>query len=638
MKPSSTNIPTAHKWITVLAILAAVVAGLASRRGDFWFLPALAVAGGIAAQWVWHRKWSTDRVELAERHDEMIERAHMFSWEVENHSGIILSMTGNVEGTLGYTADELVGQHVSVVIDIARERKILRDDLAKAVEAERHSIVTAIHRDGTRLILREVRLASRQQGVVRGVSFDITELAEATEALRYQAQHDALTGLANRTVLEETITDALDAEPVQTALFMADLDRFKEVNDTLGHPTGDRLLQVLADRLTNGLDDLDVVARLGGDEFAFVAVAPGDRDEVERIAVRIHDLITTTAEVDGLQLAMGCSIGVAVSPDHGDSYTELLKRADIATYQAKRTGGGFVVFEAARDELSVQRLRLTSEIDAALKTEQFRLYFQPQVDLVTGAIVGVEGLARWRHPELGLLLPEEFFPSIEVSADSKRFNTEMLRQGIAFVADAQSSGHTVQVAMNLSAMSLHDRELPDTIRALLDHHRVPAANLTIEVVESDLIDERDMRVFGELSKLGVQLSIDDFGTGHSNFTRLRALDVDAIKIDQAFVQGVGMEAEDMAIVLTTLQLAELLGLNVVAEGVETIDQLEHLQRMGCHTAQGFLWSEAVHRDDMLALLDADTTFDVGETQGADPGHTQPVEVHVSILDQRATAG
>ena len=598
--------------LTLVSLVCLSVVG--SVRGvEHWHLVVATFAVTMGAHWAWFREWRAERSEVDRRHDEMVDRARMFSWEIDNTTGEIASLAGNTEAVLGWKPEELIGRHISAIADVNGARTVISDEAGDVPgSTEVHSVVTATHRDGSKVVLREVRLRTKRREIVRGVSVDMTELAEATEALRHQAEHDALTGLANRTVVEKVVSTALrerSDEPV--TLIHADLDRFKEVNDTLGHPAGDRLLRVLAKRLVNGLPELDVVARMGGDEFAFVAVGVHGSDAID-LAERIHGLATDPIEVDGLQLAVACSVGAAWSPAHGDTYEELLKRADIATYQAKRAGVGVVAFESAPDDLSVRRLQLISETSGALDRGEFELHFQPQVDIRTGAIVGVEGLARWRHPEYGLLSPGGFFHAIEVAADYQRFSNEMLRQAADFAAQVAAAGHRLQVAVNLGSMSFLDQRLPKTVATLLHDRGLDGNALTLEVIESDLLDEqRGAAVFGELERLGVRLSIDDFGTGYSTFSRLRALDVAEVKIDRAFVQGLGESTEDTIIVRATVQLAQSLGHDVVAEGVETMEQLEWLQRLGCDAAQGYLWSPAVHRDEMFSIILDATTYDVG---------------------------
>lgn len=611
-----------RRWVVALgATAAASLTSIALVHGvDRWYLVMAAFVIGPTAHSLWHRDWLTEHLEVDRRHDEMLDRSPVFSWEVDVRTGTIISIVGNVEAILGWPADELVGMDVGVLVDTDVERQILRDELSSHTEYERHSVVTARHRDGHAVTLREVRLVSRSADILRGVSFDISELSAATEALRHQAERDALTGLTNRVVLQDAVTRAL-AEPSSTVvLLLADLDRFKLVNDTLGHPVGDRLLQVLADRLADGLEDLDVVARMGGDEFAFCAVGATSSEQVAVLAERVHRLITGVVAVDDLQLAVSGSVGVACSPLHGTTYADLLRHADIATYEAKRRGGGWHIFETSPDDLSVRRLRLASEIPAALDNGEFEMHFQPQIDLGTGEIAGAEGLARWRHPELGLLEPEDFFSAVEVSSEHGRFEVEMVRQATLLATALERAGRDdLRVSFNLSARALLDRSLPSQIADLLSEHRLPPSRLTVEVEESALLDEHDawVAVMAGLVDLGLRLSIDDLGTGYTSVRRLRDLDADEVKIDRRFVQGLGEATEDAISVSHVVRLAHHRGIELVAEGVQSVEQMQWLQRTGCSIAQGFLWSPAVPSDELLAFVADEVTFDIGE--GTEPG-------------------
>ncbi len=597
---ASNHGPTAD-FIIVLSLLVIGVLG-ALTLGPVGLIAA--VPAGLLL-----RRWSTDSGPMCRDHGHtaLVDRARIFSWEIDSRTGRIVTMSGNVAEVLGYEPSELEGADAATIIDIDEARAVLREEARLGADAERRSIVTARHKEGHDVTLREVRLTPRREGLVRGVSVDIGEFADA---LRFQAEHDELTGLASRSIVEQTVVESLDAaDDRQVALIVADLDRFKGINDTLGHPTGDRLLRVLAERLRASIDTIDVMARIGGDEFAFVAIGDLTVDSANSLAEEVHGLLTSPVAVDGLQLAVGASIGVAVSPGHGTTYAELLKCADIASYQAKHSGGGVAVFEASEGEASVTRQELICDTVRALDVGEFELHFQPQVDVRDGRIVGAEGLVRWRHPRHGLLAPADFFTAIEVGGHYHRLTDVMLRQAVEFGARMLEHGHRIPVAVNLGSMSFLDRRLPDTVGELLARHGLPGSLLTMEVTESDILDEkgRDAPVFEHLGALGVRLSIDDFGTGYSNFTRLRSLDADEVKVDRAFVQGLGRTSEDAIIVRATIQLAQLLGLDVVAEGVETEEQLRELQSLGCTTAQGFYWSTAVHPDAFLDLLASNAT-------------------------------
>ena len=577
---------------------------------SYWYLSVIVIVVVSLFCDAFYREWHAERSEVERRHDEMLDRAQMFSWEVDRDTMVIRSVVGDVEGVLGYRPDELVGRPVEMVID--RHDPPAERPTEAGGRRDPSGVIRARRKDGGAVVLRDTVLDDTG-AVLRGVAVDMTELSEVSEALRHQAEHDALTGLANRVIVERTITRALEREADSVAIAIADLDRFKDINDTLGHPTGDRVLQALADRFADGLDDVDLIARLGGDEFAFVVLDATDVGAVAAIGRRIHAMACSPVGVDDLELAVSCSVGIAVAPDHGTDFADLMKHADIATYAAKRSGGGVRLFEEAPGELSVRRLRLTSEVGGAIDRGEFELHFQPQVDLDTGHIVGAEGLARWRHPEYGLLQPGAFLDAIDVAAASHRFTDEVIRQAVELVAAAADDGHVLDVAVNLNSLNFLDRGLPTRIANLLRRYDVAGPRLTLELTESDLLDEQqgDLPVFEAVRRLGVRLSIDDFGTGHSTLTRLRALDVGEVKIDRAFVGGIEAIADDAIIVRSVIELCGHLGHAVVAEGVETLGQLERLQDYGCRVAQGFYFAEPMPRSDFLERLASGEPYSVG---------------------------
>jgi len=573
-----------------------------------WYLSITILVVGTLAVELWYRIWAAERTEVDRRHGEILDRARLFSWEIDSKTGTIVGVAGNVEPILGFKANELIGQSALNFVEEEPSDRIW--DPAEVRGEVGHRTVRANHRDGHSVVLREVRLEAKGH-IVRGISIDITELAGATDALRHQAEHDSLTGLANRELLMRSVTTALEANPnEEIALILADLDRFKEINDTLGHPVGDRLLCALADCFRAKLHDADMIARIGGDEFAFVLKGAHAEKRALLLAEQIHMMVAAPIKVDGLKLGVACSVGVACAPQHGTNYADLLKHSDIAMYRAKQAGGGVLLFDSVPNVLSLQRLQLLSEIAEAIDRREFELHMQPKVDLKTGRIVGVEGLARWRHPEFGLLLPGSFFHAVEVASDYHRFTSEIIRQAVDFAASAAAAGHDLNVAVNLGSMSFLDQNLPVRLREMLSDRRLPGHALTVEVTESDLIDA-EAPIFDALAALGLRLSIDDFGTGYSSLTRLRAIAVDEVKIDRAFVAGLGVAAEDEIIVRAVMELCRLLGHSVVAEGVETVEQMQMLQRFGCAIGQGYLFAKAMPQHEMLETLNSGLHYDVG---------------------------
>ncbi len=426
-----------------------------------------------------------------------------------------------------------------------------------------------------------------------------TTLQALAHRKSYEASHDPLTGLANRVRLLEYGDSALRAladsgRSASAALLLLDLDHFKEVNDTLGHAAGDDLLRVLAAKLAAATEPGEMLARLGGDEFALLITAvPETASAVEHAACRGRQLATELAlpiEVAGLSLSVETSIGVVVVPAGSCDITELLRRADVAMYQAKRSGRTLVVYDGSKDGASTDRLALLAELREALNTDdQLMLVLQPAVDLVTGAPVGAEALVRWNHPRRGLLPPAEFIGVVEHSELIGPFTRYVIDVALGHVARWLADGLDIPIAVNLSARSLLDRHLPTDIAQLLERHQVPPDRLVLEITETVMMTELDIidDVLTALRQIGVQLAVDDFGTGYSSLTFLTRFPVDEVKVDRAFVTRMLESPEAAAIVRTTVELARTLGLRIVAEGVETAEQLAALEDMGCTAAQGY---------------------------------------------------
>ncbi len=427
----------------------------------------------------------------------------------------------------------------------------------------------------------------RQAGVV----LDITERADAEEALRHQALHDALTGLPNRALLHARVAAALGAAPDAPrplALLLLDLDHFKEVNDTFGHERGDGLLCEVADRLRHVVRAGDTVARLGGDEF--VVLLPGaDAAGATRVAADIRAVLDAPLRVEGQVLRVGASVGIALGPAHGADGTTLLRRADVAMYAAKRARTGHGLYDPAQDGHSPERLALVGALRAAIEGGALTLHYQPQVDLASGRVCGVEALVRWPHPQRGLIPPDAFIPLAEqtglIAPLTDWVLAEAVRQGRAW----QRAGLLLDVSVNLSMWNLHDAALPARVAGLLREHSLPPAWLRLELTESALMVDTDraLDVLARLAALGLRLAVDDFGAGYSSLAYLKTLPVDALKIDKGFVRAMATDARDAAIVGSTVGLGHALGLRVVAEGIEDRATWDLLAGMGCDVAQGY---------------------------------------------------
>jgi diguanylate cyclase (GGDEF)-like protein len=425
--------------------------------------------------------------------------------------------------------------------------------------------------------------------------------------LRHQALHDTLTGLPNRTALYERVRRA--TRGVKTfgglaGLLLIDLDRFKEVNDTLGHDHGDRLLQDVAERLRSALRRGDTLARLGGDEFAVLLQDLSDRGAAVELAARLLDALERPFVVRDVPVQLEASIGVALCPDHGLDVTTLVQRADVAMYEAKREQGHIRVYDAARDPNSPARLERAGELRAALANGELVLHYQPKVSVDGGDVTGVEALVRWQHPRHGLLAPAEFLPLAERAGMMGDLTRWVIDAALQQARVWQDEGIEVRIAVNLAAANILDAGLPDAVAERLEHWGVPGERLTCELSEHTVMGDprRAHDVLDRLRALGVRLSLDDYGTGHSSLSYLKRLPLDEVKIDRAFVAGIVGDVNDMLIVRSTIDLARSLGLEVVAEGVEGEEVLDHLRALRCHEAQGFHLSRPLPADALVRWL------------------------------------
>ena len=426
-------------------------------------------------------------------------------------------------------------------------------------------------------------------------------------AKEHQALHDALTGLPNRTLFSHRIDQVLTAGRRSdriAAVMLIDLDHFKEINDTLGHHAGDRLLQEVAERLDATLDETDTVARLGGDEFGVLLPECDGHEEAGAVAERLLTQLREPFSIDGLTLEVDASIGIACAPDHGADVEQLNQRADIAMYAAKEGGRGYVMFEPQLDRYSPRRLSLAGSLRSAIADGEIVLFYQPKAKLSNGKIIGVEALARWRHPRLGLIGPSEFVPIAEQTGLIGPLTTHVLEEALHQVRQWADQGEELSVAVNLSARSFLDAQLAVEIPRLLERTGVPAHLLELEITESMLmLDPARAKVtLDRLSAIGLSLSVDDFGTGYSSLANLKRLPVDGIKIDKSFVIDMPHDASDAAIVRSTIDLAHNLGLRVVAEGVESHEAWRRLEDLGCDLAQGFHVSRPIPAEAMTRLL------------------------------------
>jgi diguanylate cyclase (GGDEF)-like protein len=434
---------------------------------------------------------------------------------------------------------------------------------------------------------------------------DVTERIRNEERIAYLARHDILTGLPNRLHFRERTEEALPLlrRGEGFAVLCIDLDHFKEVNDALGHPSGDKLLQLVADRLRQNVRETDILARLGGDEFAVVQTMLQRPEEVTVLAGRIVEVLTQPYEVDGQEVVVGASIGVAVAPGDGDDPDQLLKNADLALYRAKADGRGmFRFFEAEMDACLQARRKLETELRKALTQNEFEVYYQPIVDLQDNQVTAFEALIRWNHPERGLVMPDEFISVAEKLGLIGPIGEWVLHQACA---DAATWPRGIRVAVNLSPLQFRTTLVPAVVQSLASAG-LCASRLELEITESVVLqnNEATMSMLRQLHEIGVRISMDDFGTGYSSLSYLHSFPFDKIKIDRLFVSDLDANADCAAIVRAVAGLGKTLGMKTTAEGVETREQLDWLRSEGCTEVQGYLFSRP-QRARNLAILISD---------------------------------
>jgi diguanylate cyclase (GGDEF)-like protein len=449
----------------------------------------------------------------------------------------------------------------------------------------------------------------------------IDDLRREAIERQHQALHDPLTGLPNRTLFTERVRQAVDSQRSQgfLAVLLIDLDRFKEVNDTLGHHTGDLVLREVGMRLLRSLPPAHTIARLGGDEFAVLAPAVAGHQAALTVARRITETLDQPFTVQELALEVAASVGVAISPTHGTDPAVLLQRADVAMYQAKSAHTGVEVYDAARDQYSPRRLALIGELRMAVQDATLEVHYQPKAELRSGRVVGLEALARWAHPTHGPIPPDEFVPIAEHTGLIRPLTLYVMGAALERCRAWQDQGLPVGVAVNLSARSLPEPTLVDDVARLLGAVDVPPDLLTLEITEGHIMSDPDraIGVLRRLRGLGVHLAIDDFGTGYSSLAYLKRLPVDEVKLDRSFVMHMTSDPDDAAIVRSTVELARNLGLRIVAEGVEDQATWDLLAAMGCDLGQGFHLARPMPADEVTRWIRAGT-------QSGPPRHaTQP---------------
>jgi diguanylate cyclase (GGDEF)-like protein/PAS domain S-box-containing protein len=493
------------------------------------------------------------------------------------------------EEIVGQTLDKLFGPEFAQVI-AAHHRKALERGGLEYSGPALHGGGSGYEMVSTKTLV--IRGAEDSPEHILSIVEDITDRMRAAEQAAYMARHDALTGLANRVLFGEQANAAL-AELSQSAdpfsILLLDLDQFKNVNDSLGHPVGDALLKAVASRLQDCIGADGLVARFGGDEFAILLRGTGDRDSVVALANRVRELLVAPYELAGHQVKIGTSVGVVFVPAHGTEFDELMKCADLALYHAKSAGRNQVcVFETSLAERARARLELESDLRLALNRGEFEVHYQPIVDLATSGTIGLEALVRWNHATAGAIEPAQFIPVAEDIGLIAELGEWVLRTACA---EAANWPGRLKLAVNLSSVQFVQRGLIGTVARALQESGFPARRLELEITESVLLQSSDENIalLYQLSNMGVSLVLDDFGTGYASLNYLKMFPWDRIKIDRSFVQGLPKNADCASIVTAVASLGRSLRIGIVAEGVEAEDQLVLVRAAGCTHAQGFLF-------------------------------------------------
>ena len=436
----------------------------------------------------------------------------------------------------------------------------------------------------------------------------ITELTRIAALERHRAIHDDLTSLPNRAFFTGYLDDALrhrkPARPKQLAVLMMDMDRFKIINDTMGHYYGDILLQQIALRLHRAIRRTDMLARLGGDEFGVMLELADDPSPLNKICQHIVEALKEPFAVNGFPAEIGVSIGVAWCPDHGQSSIELMKHAKTAMYEAKKRHINTVVYEPQLDTRDLDRLNVLNELRRAIEYGELVVHYQPQYDLKSGLMCGAEALIRWPHPRFGLLLPDEFIPLAEQHGLINRLSHWVLDIVLEQLRAWQDEGIDMLLSTNISATDLQEKQFFDYVDQGIRSRGLSSAKLKLEITESAVIaqHEQAFAIIKRLQKLGLQISIDDFGTGYSSLQYLRKLPIDEIKIDKSFVMNMTKDYNDAMIIQSTIDLGHKLGRHVTAEGVDSPDSLELLKKWGCDRVQGFYLSQPLSIDELNLKL------------------------------------
>ncbi len=528
---------------------------------------------------------------------------------VVDHKRLVLAVNPAYAGLTGYQSDEVVGKPLRRLS--SGHDDIPYDHLWQLVNERRHweGELTAQRKDGSSFpvwaSLTGIEAIGQQRANYMVILSDITERKRADEQTRHLAEHDYLTDLPNRVLFLDRLRQALMAarrkKHGRVAVMFVDLDRFKGINDSFGHHVGDAVLKEVAVRLVRCVRSADTVTRLGGDEFVVILADIGGVDQAAHVANSVMQSVAQPFVADGRTISLSVSIGVAMSPADGDDVETLLKHADVAMYHAKENGRNAMhFFSSDMNAHVVERAQLEKHLRQALDRQEFELAYLPEIDIASGTIIGVEALIRWRHPQRGMLLPEQFIGVAEECGLMVQIGDWVLRTACARARAWQDMGVSVVVSVNVSALQFVHHDLVASVDAALAASSLAPACLDLEITEAIITggDERTAAILGQLRERGVRLTVDDFGTGVSSLGELRRMGLSKLKIDRSFVDEIGSQSSEIGIIPAIIALARSLRLRVIAEGVETAGQLLFLKRLGCDEYQGHLAGMASAEPDL----------------------------------------
>ncbi|HSI28885.1 MAG: EAL domain-containing protein [Methylophilus sp.] len=531
-------------------------------------------------------------------------------------AGNIIEWNRAAERIFGHQRSEVVGKSLGEVIVPPAYREAHDQGLKRLQQTGESKLlgraieISAIRRDGREFPVELTIIEIERSGERYYSAFlrDITRRKEFEARIRFLADYDALTGLPNRNLLNERVTVEIEqawANDSQFALMFLDLDHFKDVNDSLGHRYGDSLLIELTKRFQNLVRPEDTICRLGGDEFVFLLAGAG-HDVAKEVVERLLKAIEEPLMIDQYQLSITASVGIAIYPDDGLDIESLQRNADVAMYRTKKESrNGYRFFSNQMQIQTTRHLQLVNALRQAIALKQLTVHYQPQLDLHTKKLVGVEALLRWRHPQLGEVQPTEFIPLAESSGLIISIGSWVLEQAVQQIERWQQAGiANICVSVNLSSIQFRDPELPTLVQAILQRYHVLPQSLELELTEGVALEnpEGAVSMMDALDQLGVRLSIDDFGTGYSSLSYLKKFKVYKLKVDQSFVRDISTDDEDKAIVIAIINLARSLGLKTIAEGVETAEQKAFLLSHGCDEIQGYLLSQPMASEEATAYL------------------------------------